>query len=86
MMKTVKTAVAFVLVGAALSSVGVGQVKPGVPLNTVHWKSLIPEIRMTLKRTPMFQQSVDIEETADITGDDVPEALVFLGTGGASTC
>jgi len=29
--------------------------------------------------------SIGIFKTADITGDGVPEALVYLGTGGAST-
>jgi len=61
----------------------------------VDWQAMIPIIRSVLKneaiRNPEFQgieqpyYSIGIRRTADITGDGVPEALVYLGTGGAST-
>lgn len=63
--------------------------------NPVDWQAMIPVIRSVLKkeavRNPEFQgieqpyYSIGIRHTADITGDGVPEALVYLGTGGAST-
>jgi hypothetical protein len=63
--------------------------------NPVDWQALIPVIRSVLKneaiRNPAFQgieqpyYSIGIRRTADITADGVPEALVYLGTGGAST-
>jgi hypothetical protein len=55
---------------------------------------MIPAIRETLKaeslRNPEVQgveehYSIGIRQIADLTGDGVPEALVYLGTGGAST-
>jgi hypothetical protein len=61
----------------------------------VDWQAMIPIIRSVLKneaiQNPEFRgieqpyYSIGIRRTADITGDDVPEALVYLGTGGAST-
>jgi hypothetical protein len=58
------------------------------PANAVDWKSLVPAIEATLSRTPGFGYGdggypVGITETVDITGDGVPEALVFIGAGGA---
>jgi hypothetical protein len=56
----------------------------------VDWQ-MIPIIRSALKNDPEFRgteqpyYSIGIRRTADITGDGVPEALVYLGTGGAST-
>jgi hypothetical protein len=41
-MKAVKTALAFIVVGAAVSSFGMGQEKPGTSTSTVDWKKLIP--------------------------------------------
>jgi hypothetical protein len=61
---------------------------------SVDWKGMIPGIREVLKTestsNPEFggieeHYSIGIFKTADITGDGVPEALVYLGTGGAST-
>jgi len=57
----------------------------------VDWRTLIPSIRRVLKQE--FRDQVDIEsnyqirvlETADITGDGVPEAVVTLGVVGASS-
>lgn len=60
----------------------------------VDWKAMIPAIRTALhtesETNPEFggvedRYSIGIRKTADITGDGVPEALVDLGTGGAST-
>jgi hypothetical protein len=57
----------------------------------VDWQAMIPIIRSALKNDPEFRgteqpyYSIGIRRTADITGDGVPEALVYLGTGGAST-
>jgi hypothetical protein len=57
----------------------------------VDWQAMIPIIRSVLKNDPEFRDieqpyySIGIRRTADITGDGVPEALVYLGTGGAST-
>jgi 5,10-methylenetetrahydrofolate reductase len=52
---------------------------------------MIPAIRDVLKNDPGSQGSVEehyavgIRKVADITGDGLTEALVYLGTGGAST-
>jgi len=57
----------------------------------VDWQAMIPIVRSVLKNDPEFRgieqpyYSIGIRRTADITGDGVPEALVYLGTGGAST-
>src|SRR5882724_10007148 len=56
----------------------------------VDWQAMIPSIRSVLKIDPDFRDmeqrySIAMRRTADITGDGVPEALVYLGTGGAST-
>jgi len=56
----------------------------------VDWQAMIPSVRSVLKNDPEFREmeqrySIAIRRTADITGDGVPEALVHLGTGGAST-
>jgi hypothetical protein len=57
----------------------------------VDWQAMIPIIRSVLKNDPEFRDieqpyySIGIRRTADIRGDGVPEALVYLGTGGAST-
>ena len=61
----------------------------------VDWQAMIPIIRSVLKneaiRNPEFRgieqpyYSIGIRRTADITGEGVTEALVYLGTGGAST-
>lgn len=56
---------------------------------------MIPAVRQVLKaesaRNPVEfggierSSSIAVSNTADVTGDGVPEALVYLGTGGAST-
>src|SRR5262249_50570334 len=56
----------------------------------VDWYNLIPSIRTVLKQeSPKVPIGADhdiaIFQTADITGDGVPEAVVGLGTGGASS-
>ena len=56
----------------------------------VDWQAMIPIIRSALKNDPEFRgeqpyYSIGIRRTADVTGDGVPVALVYLGTGGAST-
>jgi len=54
----------------------------------VNWNSLIPAIREQLD-TEAGQSGqlypIGIREEADLTGDGIPEALVYLGTGGAYT-
>ena len=52
------------------------------------WRAMIPAIRHVLKRE--FREveefyPIQIEKTADVTGDGVAEALVYFGAGGAST-
>ncbi|HEX3354178.1 MAG TPA: hypothetical protein VHS34_15265 [Terriglobales bacterium] len=52
--------------------------------------NLIADIRIALKQAFPGEgveehYKIRITETADITGDGVPEALVYLGTGGAYT-
>jgi len=65
----------------------------GAP-QSVDWEAMIPAIRELLntvsKSNPEWggieeYYSIGIVKTTDITGDGVPEALVDLGTGGAST-
>ena len=56
----------------------------------VDWHTLIPSMRTVLKQEfPKVPIGVDREiaifQTADITGGGVPEAVVGLGTGGASS-
>lgn len=56
----------------------------------VNWDDLIPEIRKVLAPAFMdvkIEQSspISIFQTGDITGDGIPEALVYLGSGGAYT-
>jgi hypothetical protein len=57
----------------------------------VDWQAMISIIRSVLKNDPEFRgieqpyYSIGIKRTADITGKGVTEALVYLGTGGAST-
>jgi hypothetical protein len=58
--------------------------------DTIEWKSLIPQIRKALNDTFAGQgieenYHIQIYGTGDITGDGVQEAIVYLGTGGAST-
>jgi len=61
------------------------------PSKPVDWKAMISGIRDVLKNDPGSQGSVEehygigIRNIADITGDGITEALVYLGTGGAST-
>ncbi len=55
------------------------------------WSQLLPEIRTILKNAFVNHPEIvvermgkiNIQETTDITGDGVPEALVWLGDGGA---
>ena len=53
----------------------------------VDWKALIPAIREQLAEAgqPEQRYSVGIRQQADLTGDGIPEALVYLGDGGAYT-
>ena len=53
----------------------------------VDWKALIPAIREQLAKSgqPEQRYSVYIHQQADLTGDGIPEALVYLGEGGAYT-
>ncbi len=56
---------------------------------TVDWEALIPAIEAAIG--PVFldvrvgRRPMTIAQEGDITGDGVPEALVFLGEGGAYT-
>lgn len=59
---------------------------------TVDWKSMMPTVRLVLQKQFPGEVGKDYDigilragHIADITGDGVPEALVWLGTGGAST-
>lgn len=65
-----------------------------LPQPTVDWQAMIPAIREVLKsesgRNFEFRgieedYPIRIEKTADLTGQGALEALVYLGTGGAST-
>jgi len=53
------------------------------------WKKLIPEVQTIIG--PSFlgvevrKQAMSIAQTKDITGDGVPEALIYLGNSGAYT-
>src|SRR5579872_6293247 len=54
------------------------------------WKSLIPQIRKVLNQTFPGEgieehYNIAIYGTGDVTGDGIPEAIVYVGTGGAST-
>ena|ERR1051325_2416290 len=54
----------------------------------VDWNALIPAIRKQLDSEPGQSErpySIGIREEADVTGDGIPEALVYLGNGGAYT-
>ena len=60
----------------------------------VDWNNLMPSIETLLKQEyqqkypdTIFEthQPMSIGQKIDITGDDIPEALVNLGTGGATT-
>jgi hypothetical protein len=56
----------------------------------VDWHTLIPSMRTVLKqefpKVPIgADREIAIFQTADITGDGVPEAVVGLGIGGASS-
>lgn len=59
--------------------------------NTVNWDSLIPSMRVVLKKTftdfavESGGQPISISQKVDVTGDGIPEALVDLGTGAASS-
>lgn len=62
------------------------------PVNyeSVNWEDTIPRLRPVLKRAFPRERieehyPIRIVQTADITGDGIPEALVYLGTGGAAT-
>jgi len=87
------------IVRLALASVTLMLTQPAViprplPPPTVDWQSRIPAIREVLKResgrNTEFRaieedRSIQIGKTADVTGEGALEALVYLGTGGAST-
>ncbi len=56
----------------------------------VDWHTLIPRMRIVLKQAfptvPIgADRDIAIFQAADITGDGVPEAVIGLGTGGASS-
>ncbi len=54
----------------------------------VDWESMIPTIRSEVRdefKGVKDVRPIDIRKTEDITGDGRPEALVYLGLGGAST-
>jgi len=57
------------------------------PQSVADWQTLIPAIREVLKEVQGVEEhySIGIRQIADLTGDGVPEALVYLGVGGAST-
>ena len=63
---------------------------PPPKVKTLDWDSLIPTMRTALKQAfPNVRiedsRSISVYKKVDITGDGVPEALVNLGTGGATT-
>lgn len=63
---------------------------PPATAKTIDWNSLIPSIRTILKQTfpnePIEEsRSISVYKEVDITGDGIPEGLVNLGTGGATT-
>ena len=56
----------------------------------VDWRRLVPQIREVLNRSVPGERieetyKIQIYGTGDVTGDGIPEAIVYLGTGGAST-
>jgi len=56
----------------------------------VDWESLLPSMRVALKQAfpnERIEESrpISIYKKVDITGDGIPEVLVNLGTGGATT-
>lgn len=55
----------------------------------VDWKNLVPIIQTMIGPTflgvRVGESPISIWQTSDITGDSVPEALVYLGQGGAYT-
>jgi hypothetical protein len=64
--------------------------RPKASTNSVDWKTLLPEVRDVLKKSFPDGQiekhyAISIVKEADITGDGIPEALVYTGDGGAST-
>lgn len=87
---TARPALAFVALMMAQNAIAP---RP-LPQPTVDWQAMIPAIREALKsesgRNPEFRgveenYSIGIEKTANVTGEGASEALVYLGTGGAST-
>jgi hypothetical protein len=60
-------------------------------LEPIDWESLIPEIQTVIDEQLHKGMKIEtlrpigISEEKDITGDGLPEALVYLGTGGAAT-
>jgi hypothetical protein len=59
----------------------------------MEWQQMLPAVRDAIKNVSVVHadfagindRAIRIDTTVDITGDDVPEALVYLGGGGAST-
>jgi hypothetical protein len=64
-------------------------VGPSLPAKktAIDWEAMIPKMRQLLKSTGTSEERypIGIRETADLTDDGVPEALVYLGGGGAYT-
>jgi len=82
---------AFVIVPILVSSL-LGQTTPQPKPEDMkrYWQALVPSLPSALKQAfpnqPIEEDyQVRIVETADITGDGVPEAVVYLGVGGAYT-
>ena len=86
---------AFVIVPILVSSL-LGQTTPQPKPEDMkrYWQALVPSLPSALKQAFPNERinervegnyPVRIVETADITGDGVPEALVYLGGGGAYT-
>ena len=89
-----RTAVAFlctrVLIPLLFASLNLsGQQKQGSTSQTVDWKALTPKIQQALGRefADCFAERrwIDVVQTADITGDGIPEALVEYCHMGAYT-
>jgi hypothetical protein len=72
------------------SATGASSTKSKADIKFIDWTGLLSSIRIVLKQTSPYgereaQNRIGIVEERDITGDGVPEALVYTGEGGAST-
>jgi len=80
----------FIVPILVFSSLGQTAPQPNLEDMKRYWQALVPSIPSVLKQAFPNERieenyQVRIVETADITGDDIPEALVYLGEGGAYT-